>query len=180
MPVVDLTDAAGVTTTGVITAIKDGFRKYVKEYRYHHRTWSYDGRNPGSIRAAEQLAFTFIKAIGKKKNGHLQFTGWVVSIPVFADSAIVIFAPLVKAMSSVTGKSGGRTLHFPWRADFSLTLPGTTDTGTAYSSRTSRVDVGQMIMIGIVILDSNASCDRTILQMGRKEDLSDSDWRRRI
>ena len=32
-------------------------------------------------------------------------TGWLVSIPVFADSAIVIFAPLCKAMSRMTGKS---------------------------------------------------------------------------
>ena len=32
-------------------------------------------------------------------------TGWLVSIPVFADSAIVIFAPLCKAMSRMTGKA---------------------------------------------------------------------------
>lgn len=30
---------------------KRWIRKYVKEYGYHHRTWSYDGRNPGSIRS---------------------------------------------------------------------------------------------------------------------------------
>ena len=35
----------------------------------------------------------------------LGVTGWVVSIPVFADSAVVMLCPLCKAISKVTGKS---------------------------------------------------------------------------
>ena len=106
MPVVDLTDAAGVTTTGVITAIKDGFGSTLKSTGIIIGLGVMMGGILEVSGAAEQLAFTFIKAIGKKKEEWaLAITGWVVSIPVFADSAIVIFAPLVKAMSSVSGKS---------------------------------------------------------------------------
>ena len=56
--------------------------------------------------AAEKMAYSFIKLIGQKnEEWALAITGWFISIPVFADSAIVIFAPLCKAMSKVTGKS---------------------------------------------------------------------------
>ena len=131
MPVADITNAAGETTVGVMTAIKDGF-----------------GVMMGGILevsgAAEQLAFTFIRVIGKRKEEWaLAITGWVVSIPVFADSAIVIFAPLVKAMSSVTGISvvGLALSH--------CLVPPTP--GPLTAAGMLGVDVGQMIMIGAVI-----------------------------
>ena len=107
MPVVDITDAAtGVTTVGVITAIKDGFGNTLKSTGIIIGLGVMMGGILEVSGAAEQLAFTFIRWIGKRKEEWaLAITGWVVSIPVFADSAIVIFAPLVKAMSSVTGIS---------------------------------------------------------------------------
>ena len=43
MPVADITNAAGETTVGVMTAIKVRIWKHIEKYRYHNRTWSYDG-----------------------------------------------------------------------------------------------------------------------------------------
>jgi GntP family gluconate:H+ symporter len=60
------------------------------------------GRHSGSVGSRRAAAFTFIKQVGKKHiDWALAVTGWFLRF-VFADSAIVIFAPLVKALSSVT------------------------------------------------------------------------------
>lgn len=56
--------------------------------------------------AAERLAFSVIKMIGKRKEEWaMALTGYIVSIPIFVDSAFVILAPVIKALSSKTGKS---------------------------------------------------------------------------
>ncbi len=56
--------------------------------------------------AAEKLAYTLIKTLGKKKEEWaMAAAGYIVSIPIFVDSAFVILNPLVKALSTKTGKS---------------------------------------------------------------------------
>ncbi len=56
--------------------------------------------------AAEKLAYTLIKKLGKKKEEWaMAAAGYIVSIPIFVDSAFVILNPLVKALSRKTGKS---------------------------------------------------------------------------
>ncbi|ASK27991.1 GntP family permease [Neisseria chenwenguii] len=56
--------------------------------------------------AAQQMAFSIIKTIGKaKEEWALALTGYVVAIPVFADSGLVILTPLAKSLSRMTGKS---------------------------------------------------------------------------
>lgn len=56
--------------------------------------------------AAEQMAFSIIKLIGKaKEEWALALTGYVVAIPVFADSGLIILTPLAKSLSRMTGKS---------------------------------------------------------------------------
>src|SRR5699024_3350417 len=56
--------------------------------------------------AAEKLAYTMIKFIGRKKEEWaIAVSGYIVAIPIFADSAFVILHPLVKALSRQTGKS---------------------------------------------------------------------------
>lgn len=56
--------------------------------------------------AAEKLAYTLIKWLGKgKEEWAMAAAGYVVSIPIFVDSAFVILNPLVKALSTRTGKS---------------------------------------------------------------------------
>src|SRR5690625_338230 len=56
--------------------------------------------------AAEKLAYTFIKKLGQKKEEWaMAAAGYIVSIPIFVDSAFVILNPLVKALSRRTGRS---------------------------------------------------------------------------
>ncbi|USE36199.1 GntP family permease [Endozoicomonas sp. SCSIO W0465] len=57
--------------------------------------------------AAEQIAYSFIKWLGKKREEWaLAITGYIVSIPIFVDSAFVILYPVAKALA----KSGKRSL----------------------------------------------------------------------
>lgn len=56
--------------------------------------------------AAERMARTFIKALGKgREELALALTGFIVSIPIFCDSGFVILSPLVRAISKNTKKS---------------------------------------------------------------------------
>ena len=149
MPVADITNAAGETTVGVMTAIKDGFGNTLKSTGIIIGLGVMMGGILEVSGAAEQLAFTFIRVIGKRKEEWaLAITGWVVSIPVFADSAIVIFAPLVKAMSSVTGISVvGLALSLACGLQLTHCLVPPTP-GPLTAAGMLGVDVGQMIMVG--------------------------------
>ena len=56
--------------------------------------------------AAKVMAHTFIKALhGKNEEIALGITGFLVSIPIFADSALIILSPLIKSISQVKKKS---------------------------------------------------------------------------
>ncbi|ENN4043995.1 TPA: GntP family permease [Salmonella enterica subsp. enterica serovar 13,23:b:-] len=57
--------------------------------------------------AAERIAWSFIKWLGKRREEWaLAITGYIVSIPIFVDSAFVILYPVAKALA----KSGKRSL----------------------------------------------------------------------
>lgn len=152
MPAVDVTLADGTTQTGLINAIQDGFGNTLKSTGIIIGLGVMMGGILEKSGAAEKLAYSFIKAVGKRKEEWaLAITGWFISIPVFADSAVVIFAPLCKAISKVTGKSliG---LALAMAAGLQLThclVPPTPGPTTAASML--GVDVGQMILLGAVI-----------------------------
>ena len=56
--------------------------------------------------AARRMALTFIKMLGKgKEEIAMLITGFIVSIPVFCDSAFVVLSPLAKSLARNTGKS---------------------------------------------------------------------------
>lgn len=152
MPVSDVALDDGTTVTGLMTAIKEGFGNTLQSTGIIIGLGVMMGGILEKSGAAEKLAFTFIKAVGKKKEEWaLAITGWVISIPVFADSAIVIFAPLCKAISRVTGKSiVGLALALA--AGLQLThcmVPPTPGPLTAAGMLS--VDVGQMIMVGAAL-----------------------------
>ena len=152
MPINDVTAADGSTVTGVITAIQNGFGNTLKSTGIIIGLGVMMGGILEKSGAAEQLAFTFIKKLGEKHvEWALAITGWVVAIPVFADSAIVIFAPLVKAMSSVTGISV-ITLALSLACGLQLThclVPPTP--GPLTAAGLLGVDVGQMIAMGALV-----------------------------
>ena len=101
--------------------------------------------------AAEQLAFTVIKAIGKnKEEWALGMTGYIVSIPVFSDSALVILTPIAKALSKLSGKSVVG-LGLALATGLQLThvfVPPTP--GPLTVAGILGIDVGVMILAGIV------------------------------
>ncbi|MCD8018611.1 MAG: GntP family permease [Clostridiales bacterium] len=152
MPLVDITLEDGTTTTGLVTAIEEGFGSTLKSTGIIIGLGVMMGGILEKSGAAERMAYSFIKAVGKKKEEWaLAITGWFIAIPVFADSAIVIFAPLCKAISKVTGKSLVG-LALAMAAGLQLThclvppTPGPTTAATMLG-----VDVGQMIICGTLI-----------------------------
>ncbi len=152
MPLVDTVLADGTKATGLVTAIQDGFGSTLKSTGIIIGLGVMMGGILEVSGAAEQMAYSFIRAVGKKKEEWaLAITGWFIAIPVFADSAIVIFAPLCKAISKVTGKSLVG-LALAMAAGLQLThclvppTPGPTTAATMLG-----VDVGQMIICGSLI-----------------------------
>ncbi len=152
MPFVNVTAEDGTTITGLVTAIQDGFGNTLKSTGIIIGLGVMMGGILEKSGAAEKMAYSFIKAVGKKKEEWaLAITGWFIAIPVFADSAIVIFAPLCKAISKVTGKSLVG-LALAMAAGLQLThclVPPTPGPTTAASMLGA--DVGQMIICGSLI-----------------------------
>ncbi len=152
MPLVDMTAEDGTSITGLVTAIENGFGNTLASTGIIIGLGVMMGGILEKSGAAERMAYSFIKAVGKKKEEWaLAITGWFIAIPVFADSAIVIFAPLCKAMSRVTGKSIVG-LALAMGAGLQLThclVPPTPGPTTAASML--GVDVGQMIICGAVV-----------------------------
>lgn len=152
MPLINITQDDGTTITGLVTAIQDGFGNTLKSTGIIIGLGVMMGGILEKSGAAEKMAYSFIKAVGKKKEEWaLAITGWFIAIPVFADSAIVIFAPLCKAISKVTGKSLVG-LALAMAAGLQLThclVPPTPGPTTAASML--GVDVGQMIICGTLI-----------------------------
>ncbi|MDL2295553.1 GntP family permease [Lachnospiraceae bacterium OttesenSCG-928-E19] len=153
MPVTDIVLADGtVDKVGLINAIKDGFGNTLKSTGIIIGLGVMMGGILEKSGAAEKLAYTFIRAVGKKKEEWaLAITGWFISIPVFADSAIVIFAPLCKAISKVSGKSLiGLALSLAAGLQLTHCLVPPTP-GPLTAAGMLGVDVGQMIICGAVI-----------------------------
>ena len=102
--------------------------------------------------AAEKMAYSFIKMLGKKKEEWaLAITGYIVSIPIFVDSAFVILYPVAKALA----KNGNRsllTLGVALAGGLVVThhtvppTPGPLGVAGLFS-----VDVGAMILVGMAL-----------------------------
>ncbi len=102
--------------------------------------------------AAERMALTFIKLFGKKReHWAMALTGFIVSIPIFCDSGFVIISPIAKAISKKTKRSIiqiAGPLAVGLVITHSLVPPTPGPLGVA---GTFGVDVGQFILLGIVI-----------------------------
>jgi GntP family gluconate:H+ symporter len=102
--------------------------------------------------AAERMARTFLKLFGKgREEMALSLTGFLVSIPIFCDSGFVILSPLAKALSRKTKKSiAGLSIALAGGLVITHSLVPPTP-GPLGVAGTFGVDVGQFILLGIVI-----------------------------
>ncbi|MCQ9122265.1 gluconate permease [Rodentibacter pneumotropicus] len=100
--------------------------------------------------AAEKMAFSFIKFLGKKKEEWaLAITGYIVSIPIFVDSAFVILYPVAKALAK-NGKRSLLTLGVALAGGLVVThhtvppTPGPLGVAGLFG-----VDIGAMLLVGM-------------------------------
>lgn len=102
--------------------------------------------------AAERMARTFIKKLGKNREElALAITGFIVSIPIFCDSGFVVLSPLVKAISKKTKKSAvslGVALALGLVITHSLVPPTPGPVGVA---GIFGVSVGSFLLWGIIL-----------------------------
>ncbi|UZD16182.1 GntP family permease [Gallibacterium anatis] len=101
--------------------------------------------------AAEKMAYSFIKFLGEKKEEWaLAITGYIVSIPIFVDSAFVILYPVAKALAK-NGKRSLLTLGVALAGGLVVThytvppTPGPLGVAGLFS-----VDVGAMLLLGML------------------------------
>ncbi|MFD1409310.1 GntP family permease [Kroppenstedtia eburnea] len=141
----------GMTPPAVIDAITAGFGNTLGSIGLVIGFGVMMGRILEISGAAERLAFTFLKWLGKRKEEWaLALTGYVVSIPIFVDSAFVILTPLAKALSSRTGKSVvglGVALGIGLAATHHAVPPTPGPLGVA---GIFKVDVGVMMLWGLI------------------------------
>lgn len=102
--------------------------------------------------AAEKMAYNFIKMLGKKKEEWaLAITGYVVSIPIFVDSAFVILYPVAKALAK-NGKRSLLTLGVALAGGLVVThhtVPPTP--GPLGVAGLFNVDLGLMLLVGMAM-----------------------------
>ncbi|MDC9593984.1 GntP family permease [Xenorhabdus sp. IM139775] len=102
--------------------------------------------------ASEQIAYSFIKWLGKKREEWaLAITGYIVSIPIFVDSAFVILYPLAKALAK-KGKRNLLTLVVSLAGGLVVThhiVPPTP--GPLGVAGIFEVDIGAMMLLSMVL-----------------------------
>ncbi len=102
--------------------------------------------------AAEKMARVFIKLFGKgREDLTLMLTGFIVSIPIFCDSAFVILFPIAKSISQKTRKNlavlaGSLALGLVITHTMVPPTPGPLAVADAFN-----VSVGNMILWGLIV-----------------------------
>ncbi len=102
--------------------------------------------------AAEKMARTFIKLFGKgREELALALTGFIVSIPVFCDSAFVILFPIAKAISEKTRKNLiviGGALAMGLVITHTMVPP---TPGPLFVAEAFGVSIGSLLIWGIIV-----------------------------
>ncbi|MBD2813483.1 GntP family permease [Xenorhabdus sp. Flor] len=102
--------------------------------------------------ASERISYSFIKWLGKKREEWaLAITGYIVSIPIFVDSAFVILYPLAKALAK-KGKRNVLTLVVALAGGLVVThhvvppTPGPLGVAGIFD-----VDIGEMMLLSMIL-----------------------------
>lgn len=144
--------SGGLTASETVSAISSGFGSTLGSIGIVIGLGIMMGRILEVSGAAERIAFSFIKWLGKKKEEWaLAITGYIVSIPIFVDSAFVILFPLIKALAKKSKKSI-LTLAVALAGGLILThhvvppTPGPLGVAGIFG-----VDIGAMLLSGLVL-----------------------------
>lgn len=102
--------------------------------------------------AAEQIAYSLISWLGRRKEEWaMAITGYLVSIPIFVDSAFVILYPVAKALA-LKGKRSLITLAVALAGGLVVTHSTVPPTpGPLGVAGLFGVDIGAMLLLGIVL-----------------------------
>ncbi|MFD1362060.1 GntP family permease [Lentibacillus salinarum] len=141
----------GMNPSNVVTEITNGFGSTLGSIGIVIGFGVMMGRLLEVSGAAEKMAYTLIKKLGQKKEEWaMAAAGYIVSIPIFVDSAFVILNPLVKALSRKTGKSVialGVALGIGLAATHHAVPPTPGPLGVA---GIFGADIGLMILVGLI------------------------------
>lgn len=144
--------SGGLSTTETVKAISGGFGSTLGSIGIVIGLGIMMGRVLEVSGAAERIAYSLIKWLGKKKESWaMAITGYIVSIPIFVDSAFVILFPLVKALAQKS-KTSILTLAIALAGGLILThhvvppTPGPLGVAGIFG-----VDIGAMLISGLFL-----------------------------
>ncbi len=144
--------SGGLTASETIGAISSGFGSTLGSIGIVIGLGIMMGRVLEVSGAAERIAYSFIKWLGtKREEWALAITGYIVSIPIFVDSAFVILFPLIKALAKSSKKSV-LTLTISLAGGLILThhvvppTPGPLGVAGIYG-----VNIGSMLILGMFL-----------------------------
>lgn len=144
--------AAGMAPDATIESITTGFGSTLSTIGLVIGLGVMMGRILEASGAAEKLAVTLIRRLGRKREEWaLAGAGFIISIPIFVDSAFVILTPLVRSLSRTSGRSI-LTLGIALAGGLTMTHHAVPPTpGPLGAAGIFDVGVGEMILWGVVL-----------------------------
>ncbi|WP_353980330.1 gluconate:H+ symporter [Salinicola endophyticus] len=141
----------GMSPNAVIDAITTGFGKTLSTIGLVIGFGVMMGRILEVSGAGQRMAYAILRLLGKEREDWaMAITGYIVSIPIFCDSAYVILNPLVRALARNSGRSV-LTLGIALASGLAVTHSAVPPTpGPLGVAGIFGVDIGLMIAWGIV------------------------------
>ncbi|AOM42961.1 gluconate permease [Xenorhabdus hominickii] len=144
--------SGGLTISNVVEVISKGFGSTLGNIGIVIGLGSMMGRILEVSGATERIAYSLITWLGKKREEWaLAITGYIVSIPIFVNSAFVILYPLVRALAK-KGKRNVLTLGVALAGGLVVThhivppTPGPLGVAGIFG-----VSVGKMMLVGMIL-----------------------------
>ncbi|OTA15040.1 gluconate permease [Xenorhabdus vietnamensis] len=144
--------SGGLTMSNVVEVISKGFGSTLGNIGIVIGLGCMMGRILEVSGATERIAYSLIKCLGKRREEWaLAITGYIVSIPIFVNSAFVILYPLVKALAK-KGKRNVLTLGVSLAGGLVVThhivppTPGPLGVAGIFG-----VSIGSMMLAGMIL-----------------------------